>query len=254
MQNTIKDQIINEMTALEDEVQKKNLMRFFKTGKNQYGEGDLFLGLKNPIVRNFVKKYYKEIPLSQTESLIQNKFHEIRLCGFLILVEKYSKLSTKKDFESQSLRDEIINLYLKNSTYANNWDLVDLSAPKLFGKWFLSESFIDNTEKEKILHDLSFSENLWQRRISMVFTWQTTRQGHPEIALKQALIHLSDKHDLMRKAVGWMLREVGKVCSQDSLREFLEDNYPNISRTTLRYAIEKFEPQEREYWLRKNMV
>ncbi len=239
------------MTALKDETQRKNLMRFFKTGKGEYGEGDEFLGLRCPQTREIVKKYYKKTSLEDVEILVKNSFHEIRLCGFLILVEKYAKVKDKNPMEKILKRDEIIRLYLKNSEYANNWDLVDMTAPKLLGKWFLDKSMVSDEEKTQIIDNLAYSKNLWQRRISMVFSWWTSRQNRPDIALKYALIHLGDKHDLMQKAVGWMLREVGKNCSYDLLREFLEDNYQRLSRTSLRYAIEKFDEKERKYWLER---
>lgn len=239
------------MTALKDETQRKNLMRFFKTGKGEYGEGDEFLGLRCPETREIVKKYYKETSLEDVEILVKNSFHEIRLCGFLILVEKYAKVKDKNPMEKILKRDEIIRLYLKNSEYANNWDLVDMTAPKLLGKWFLDKSMVSDEEKTQIVDNLAYSKNLWQRRISMVFSWWTSRQNRPDIAIKYALIHLGDKHDLMQKAVGWMLREVGKNCSYDLLREFLEDNYQRLSRTSLRYAIEKFDEKERKYWLER---
>lgn len=239
------------MTALKDETQRKNLMRFFKTGKGEYGEGDEFLGLRCPETREIVKKYYKEASLEDVEILVKNSFHEIRLCGFLILVEKYAKVKDKNPMEKILKRDEIIRLYLKNSEYANNWDLVDMTAPKLLGKWFLDKSMVSDEEKTQIVDNLAYSKNLWQRRISMVFSWWTSRQNRPDIAIKYALIHLGDKHDLMQKAVGWMLREVGKNCSYDLLREFLEDNYQRLSRTSLRYAIEKFDEKERKYWLER---
>lgn len=239
------------MTALKDETQRKNLMRFFKTGKGEYGEGDEFLGLRCPQTREIVKKYYKETSLEDVEILVKNSFHEIRLCGFLILVEKYAKVKDKNPMEKILKRDEIIRLYLKNSEYANNWDLVDMTAPKLLGKWFLDKSMVSDEEKTQIVDNLAYSKNLWQRRISMVFSWWTSRQNRPDIAIKYALIHLGDKHDLMQKAVGWMLREVGKNCSYDLLREFLEDNYQRLSRTSLRYAIEKFDEKERKYWLER---
>ena len=239
------------MTALKDETQRKNLMRFFKTGKGEYGEGDEFLGLRCPQTREIVKKYYKETSLEDVEILVKNSFHEIRLCGFLILVEKYAKVKDKNPMEKILKRDEIIRLYLKNSEYANNWDLVDMTAPKLLGKWFLDKSMVSDEEKTQIIDNLAYSKNLWQRRISMVFSWWTSRQNRPDIAIKYALIHLGDKHDLMQKAVGWMLREVGKNCSYDLLREFLEDNYQRLSRTSLRYAIEKFDEKERKYWLER---
>lgn len=239
------------MTALKDETQRKNLMRFFKTGKGEYGEDDEFLGLRCPETREIVKKYYKEASLEDVEILVKNSFHEIRLCGFLILVEKYAKVKDKNPMGKILKRDEIIRLYLKNSEYANNWDLVDMTAPKLLGKWFLDKSMVSDEEKTQIVDNLAYSKNLWQRRISMVFSWWTSRQNRPDIALKYALIHLGDKHDLMQKAVGWMLREVGKNCSYDLLREFLEDNYQRLSRTSLRYAIEKFDEKERKYWLER---
>lgn len=245
------EKIISEMTALKDETQRKNLMRFFKTGKGEYGEGDEFLGLRCPQTREIVKKYYKETSLEDVEILVKNSFHEIRLCGFLILVEKYAKVKDKNPMEKILKRDEIIRLYLKNSEYANNWDLVDMTAPKLLGKWFLDKSMASDEEKTQIVDNLAYSKNLWQRRISMVFSWWTSRQNRPDIAIKYALIHLGDKHDLMQKAVGWMLREVGKNCSYDLLREFLEDNYQRLSRTSLRYAIEKFDEKERKYWLER---
>jgi 3-methyladenine DNA glycosylase AlkD len=245
------EKIISEMTALKDETQRKNLMRFFKTGKGEYGEGDEFLGLRCPETREIVKKYYKETSLEDVEILVKNSFHEIRLCGFLILVEKYAKVKDKNPMEKILKRDEIIRLYLKNSEYANNWDLVDMTAPKLLGKWFLDKSMVSDEEKTQIVDNLAYSKNLWQRRISMVFSWWTSRQNRPDIAIKYALIHLGDKHDLMQKAVGWMLREVGKNCSYDLLREFLEDNYQRLSRTSLRYAIEKFDEKERKYWLER---
>ena len=185
------------------------------------------------------------------EILVKNSFHEIRLCGFLILVEKYAKVKDKNPMKKILKRDEIIRLYLKNSEYANNWDLVDMTAPKLLGKWFLDKSMVSDEEKTQIVDNLAYSKNLWQRRISMVFSWWTSRQNRPDIAIKYALIHLGDKHDLMQKAVGWMLREVGKNCSYDLLREFLEDNYQRLSRTSLRYAIEKFDEKERKYWLER---
>lgn len=244
------------MTAQRNPEQMKILMQFFKTGKGEYGEGDQFLGLKTPQTREFVKRYYKDINLNDLDVLITNPYHEIRLCGLLILVEKFLKLMPKKNgadsVENITKRDEIINKYLDLSTYANNWDLVDLTAPKLVGNWYFIKSMIAEEEKERIIDTFAASENLWQRRISMVFTWTTTRLNHPELALKYALVHLADKHDLMQKAVGWMLREVGKICSEDILREFLNDHYNEISRTSLRYAIEKFDERERQYWLQKS--
>ena len=239
------------MKAQGNDAQREILMRFFKTGKGEYGEGDVFLGLKNPQTRAFVKEF-KDLEFIDIQHLVDSKYHEIRLCGFLILVEKYQKLQSARlvgDINSMAGRDSVVEFYIKNSTQANNWDIVDLTAPKLLGNWIVEHTIVDLPEKEDAIQKLAESSNLWQQRMSMVFTWTTTRKGLPEYAIKYAKFHLHHPHDLMHKAVGWMLRELGKCCDEDMLRDFLTDYHAEMSRTTLRYAIEKLDAAERKYWM-----
>jgi len=243
--------LIDSMIAAGDDIQREVLMHFFKTGEGDYGEGDEFLGLKNPQTRAFVKQY-QDLDLDEIQCLVDSKYHEIRLCGFLILVEKYHKLQSARlvnDVNSMAERDGIIDFYINNSKRANNWDLVDLSAPKLIGNWMVERTIVQLPEKEDIVQQLAESDNLWQQRISMVFTWMTSRHNMPEYALRYAQLHLRHPHDLMHKAVGWMLRELGKCCGMDILRDFLADHRSQMHRTTLRYAIEKMDEKERQYWM-----
>lgn len=244
--------IITRMEAMRDEEQRRHLLRFFKTGVGQYGEGDEFLGLKVPQTRAVVKDV-SHLPLDDVPKLLTNRYHEIRLCGFLILVSKFEKLATKRLFDDAVAingRDEIVQMYIDYADYANNWDLVDLSAPKLTGRWLMMPSCIDN--KLDIMDNLAQSSNLWRQRISMVSTWMTSRLGDPSWCLRYAEMHLHHSHDLMHKAVGWMLREMGKQCDIDLLREFLGRHAYEMPRTMLRYSIEKMSGDEREYWMNQN--
>lgn len=243
--------LIDKMIAAGDDVQREVLMQFFKTGEGDYGEGDKFLGLKNPQTRAFVKDS-KDLDFEDIQALIDSEYHEIRLCGFLILVEKYLKLQSARlmhDVNSMAERDAIASFYVRNSRRANNWDLVDLTAPKIIGNWIVDKTIMQLPDKEDIVQRLAESDNLWQQRISMVFTWTTSRHNMPEYALKYAKFHLKHPHDLMHKAVGWMLRELGKCCDMDILRDFLADYRYEMHRTTLRYAIEKMDEKERQFWM-----
>jgi 3-methyladenine DNA glycosylase AlkD len=168
-------------------------------------------------------------------------------------VSKFEANSTQRkltDEKSIVMRDEILQMYLKYAEYANNWDLVDLSAPKILGKWLIVPTNIKTTKKQ-ILDALAFSDNLWKQRMSIVSSWMTSRHGDPGYCIRYAEIHLRHSHDLMHKAVGWMLREMGKNVSMDLLRDFLRRNVHSMSRTTLRYAIEKMPEVERQYWLKQ---
>ena len=274
---TVKD-IIAYMESLRDEKQREILMRFFKTGKGEYGEGDEFLGLKVPQTREIVKAAWKDFPLeevpeqrepssslewpsrdetrrSQVPELLMNRWHEVRLCGFLILVAKFESLATKRlinDEDAIRARDNILTMYLKYAEQANNWDLVDLSVHKILGHWLLLPTFLgDRDYKIALLDSLAKSDNLWRQRMSMVCTWKTTQLGDPSWCLRYAEMHLHHPHDLMHKAVGWMLRELGKRISMDMLRDFLNLHAHEMPRTALRYAIEKMSEQERQYWLQK---
>ena len=181
------------------------------------------------------------------------RWHEVRLCGFLILVSKFEKLATKRlanNDDAIRARDEILTLYLQYAEQANNWDLVDLSVHKILGHWLLLPSHLgDRDYKLKVLDTLAQSPCLWKQRMSIVCSWKTSQMGDPSWCLRYAEIHLHHPHDLMHKAVGWMLREMGKRVSEDLLREFLRQHAHHMPRTTLRYAIEKLPEQERQYWL-----
>ena len=246
-------ELISYMESLQDEKQRQGLMRFFKTGKGEYGEGDEFLGLKVPQTREVVKSVVQDFPLDEIPLLLQNRWHEVRLCGLLILVSKFEKLATKRledDEAATNGRDEILLMYLKYAEQANNWDLVDLSVPKILGHWLLLPSHLGNRDyKLHILDEFAQSDNLWKQRMSIVCTWKTSQMGDPSWCLRYAEIHLHHPHDLMHKAVGWMLREMGKRCSMDILRDFLRQHAHEMPRTMLRYAIEKMSEQERLYWM-----
>ena len=258
-------EIIDYMESLRNEEQRRVLMGFFKTGPGEYGEGDECLGLKVPQTREVVKAAlamnrepltmnHEPITIDEVPELLMSKWHEVRLCGLLILVAKFEKLTTKRlanDAEAIKKRDEILKMYLKYAERANNWDLVDLSAPKILGAWLtplLSPEGED--EKRRVLDELAQSDNLWKQRMSMVCTWKTSQMGDPSWCLRYAEIHLHHPHDLMHKAVGWMLREMGKRCSMDLLREFLRQHAHEMPRTMLRYAIEKMSEEERRIWLK----
>ena len=246
-------EIIAYMESLRNEELRRVLMGFFKTGPGEYGEGDEFLGLKVPQTREVVKNAWKDFPLDEVPELLMSKWHEVRLCGLLILVAKFEKLSTKRlenDEKSIRGRDEILTLYLQYAEQANNWDLVDLSVHKILGHWLLlSTNLGDRDYKIKVLDGLAQGDNLWKQRMSIVCSWKTSQMGDPSWCLRYAEIHLHHPHDLMHKAVGWMLREMGKRVSMDLLREFLRQHAHEMPRTMLRYAIEKMSEQERQYWM-----
>jgi 3-methyladenine DNA glycosylase AlkD len=245
--------VIAYMETLRNDEQRRILMGFFKTGPGDYGEGDEFLGLKVPQTREVVKAVAKDFPLSQVPELLMNRWHEVRLCGLLILVSKFEKLATKRlenNVEAIKERDEILSMYLQYAEQANNWDLVDLSVPKILGHWLLLPSNLgDRDYKTKVLDVLAQSSCLWKQRMSMVCSWKTSQQGDPSWCLRYAEIHLHHPHDLMHKAVGWMLREMGKRCSMEMLRDFLRQHAHEMPRTMLRYAIEKMPEHERHEWM-----
>ena len=244
------------MVSLRNEEQRRVLMGFFKTGPGEYGEGDEFLGLKVPQTREVVREAlnieHGPLNIDEVPELLMSKWHEVRLCGLLILVAKFEKLATKRllhDAEAIKKRDEILAMYLQYAERANNWDLVDLSAPKILGASLLSPQKGEDW-KRQVLDELAQSDNLWKQRMSIVCTWKTSQMGDPSWCLRYAEIHLHHPHDLMHKAVGWMLREMGKRCSMDLLRDFLRQHAHEMPRTMLRYAIEKMNEEERQYWMK----
>ena len=246
-------EIIAYMESQRDEAQRKILMGFFKTGPGEYGYGDEFLGLKVPQTREVVKAAGTDLPLNEVPELLMDRWHEVRLCGFLILVAKFEKLATKRlenNADAIAKRDEIVTMYLQYAEQANNWDLVDLSVHKILGHWLLLPTNLgDRDYKIKLLDDLAASPCLWKQRMSIVCSWKTSQQGDPSWCLRYAEIHLHHPHDLMHKAVGWMLREMGKRVSMDLLREFLRQHAHEMPRTMLRYAIEKMPDRERQEWM-----
>ena len=252
-------EIITYMESLQNEQQRQILMGFFKTAPGEYGYGDEFLGLKVPQTREVVKLAltieHGPLTISEVPELLMSKWHEVRLCGFLILVAKFEKLATKRlenNADAISQRDEIVTMYLQYAEQANNWDLVDLSVHKILGHWLLLPTNLgDQDYKIRVLDDLAASPCLWKQRMSMVCSWKTSQQGDPSWCLRYAEIHLHHPHDLMQKAVGWMLREMGKRVSMDLLREFLRQHAHEMPRTMLRYAIEKMSERERKEWMKK---
>ena len=249
---TTAKEIIEYMESLLNERERQGMLRFFKTGPGDYGEGDEFLGIKSPKVREIVKLVNRGFPLDEVPELLMSRWHEVRLCGFLILVDKFERLVTKRlenDEQAIQKRDEIVTLYLQYAERANNWDLVDLSVYKILGHWLILPSALGDKEyKRQMLDELAASPCLWKQRMSMVCTWYSSHHDAPSWCLRYAEIHLHHPHDLMHKAVGWMLREMGKSYA-DLLRDFLRQHAHEMPRTMLRYAIEKLPETERKEWL-----
>lgn len=227
--------IRKELRALADPAQAANLRRFFKTGAGEYGEGDEFLGLKVPQTRAIARKYIA-LAFGALEELLGSRIHEERLAALIILRMRYEKAP-------EGERRQIFDFYLKHTAGINNWDLVDLSAPYITGE-FLREN------PREVLYSLIKSDDLWERRIALLSTFAFIRRGDFDDALRLAELSLGDKHDLMHKAAGWMLREIGK---RDMAREkeFLEKHCRKMPRTMLRYAIEKLPEGERKRYMRK---
>lgn len=230
-------QVVKEIQALSNRGRAHDLQKFFQTAPGQYGEGDVFLGLTVPQVRT-VAKEYKAISLDEIDVLIRTKFHEVRLCGLVILTLQYKAAKERKT------KKKLFDLYMKAMTdgYINNWDLVDVTAP------IIGEYLIDSDDPYVLLYKLAKSKSLWQRRVSMVFTFAFIRSGDIEPTFEMAEKLLHDKHDLIHKAVGWALREAGKL-NGIALRNFLSAHSHEMPRTMLRYSIEKFPERERKKWL-----
>lgn len=226
-------EIIRELHAIAHQKKGEVLARFFKTGPGQYGEGDRFLGVTVPQIREVVRKYRKTSTFDDIAHLLANEYHEIRAAGVLLLSEL-----AKKDLRSS------YEFYLAHTERINNWDLVDLSAPGIVGEFLLQYP-----EETDILHRLANSDSLWERRIAMVATFAHIRAGKSDIPLQIAHLLLKDSHDLIHKATGWMLREVGKRCGEEILESFLDQHISHMPRTALRYAIERLPEERRKYWM-----
>lgn len=239
-ERSIATEIEERMIAMRDKKQEQHLMRFFKCGKGEYGEGDQFLGLRVPQTRAIVKEYRNQVEIKDTLQLINSLWHEIRLAGFLLMEELYKQSKKVSDGNAK----EIVDLYLSSLDRANNWDLVDLSAPYILGDWL-----VNHPEERNILDQLSEMDGkLWHQRVAMVANWMLIRNEEYADTFRISEKYLTHTHDLIHKATGWMLREVGKRGGVNELCEFLDRHSPIMPRTMLRYAIEKFpEPQRRHY-------
>lgn len=227
-------QIQNKLQSLAKKDDQEILQRFFKTGPGEYGEGDVFLGIRVPVLRK-VAKEYKETPIDECSKLLHSPKHEERLVALFLLIQHFQK-------GDSSVQKKIYDLYLKNTAYINNWDLVDLSAPQIVG------AFLLKADKSRLIN-LAKSELLWDRRIAIVATYFFIKNHHFETTLEIANILINDNHDLIHKAVGWMLREVGKR-NVDVEEAFLKTCYNNMPRTMLRYAIERFPEEKRQSYLK----
>ena len=232
----ITDEILRELQALGSTGKAADLARFFKTGPGEYGEGDRFLGVPVPGVRSVARRHYAEAGDEDLCRLLESDFHEVRLCGLLMLVERYERTWTR------AVRAATADFYLRHRTHIDNWDLVDLTAYKILGR----ETF--DTNDADLLRSLSDSERMWDKRIAIVSTMYWLRQGHTDLSFELALRNLTHPHDLMHKANGWLLREAGK---RDivALCDFLRTHIHSLPRTTLRYAIERFPAEDRRTFL-----
>ena len=230
-------QLQQELQNLADEEKAKHLSQFFKTAKGQYAEGDVFLGINVPTIKSIVKKYYKDVRLEDIVSMLHSPWHDYRFAALQTMVLQYEKADEDK-------QKELVELYLNNLKGINNWDLVDCSAHKIIGAWAYK------TQDTSQIIKLSDSHILWQERIAVVAGWYFIKQGQFDLTLSLAKKFINHKHDLMHKAVGWMLREVGKQ-DKNVLIGFLDVYAAKLPRTTLRYAIERFSKEEKEKYMQK---
>ena len=234
MEKTLSSQqVLEALLALADPVKAGFAQRYFKTGKGQYGEGDLFLGVTVPQVRQLARQY-RGLGLKGCGELLASRHNEARLLALLILVEHYRK-------GDEPAREQVNHLFLDKRRYVNNWNLVDSSAPFILGAHLVERD-------RSVLFELARSDMLWDRRIAMLAAFAFIRAGDFADALKLVKLLLADRHDLMHKACGWMLREIGKR-DEAVLEKFLHRHHSAMPRTMLRYAIEKFPPQRRQAWL-----
>jgi 3-methyladenine DNA glycosylase AlkD len=229
--------IEKRLKEMGDKEDAKFLQGFFKTGPGQYGEGDTFLGIRVPAVRGLAKEY-KDLPLKEVSLLLKSPYHEVRLFALIWLVITFAK-------NDKTTQKKIYDLYLANTGYINNWDLVDVSAPKIVGAYLLERS-------RKLLYQLVKSKSLWERRIAVLATFWFIRHDQFEDALRIAEMLLMDREDLIHKATGWMLREIGKRDIK-SAEAFLQKHCRTMPRTMLRYAIERFTPAKRRMYLDGNV-
>lgn len=233
--NTAKD-VLNTLEKYIQGEKKEVFPKFFKTAKGEYGEGDMFWGITVPDIRDTAKRYFNNISFSEIKKLVHSPIHEVRLTGYIVLTYKYEKAGRKE-------KEKIVDFYLSNLSGVNNWDIVDLSCYKILGN-----SIVEGIKERDILYTLIKSKDIWERRIAIVSTYALIKRDMYGDTLKISKILLEDKRDLIQKAVGWMLREVGKR-DMEVLRNFLNKNMKEMGRTTLRYAIERMDEKERKRYL-----
>lgn len=228
-------EIIDKLKSFANEERRLNSLRYFKTGIGEYGYGDIFIGVTNPDIRRVIKPYLKILDINEIEKLLQSDIHEVRLSALLIMVEQYRKVQDKQEI--------LVELYLNSTDYINNWDLVDSSAYKILGPW------LEKRDRE-VLYRFAQSGHLWKERIAIMTTYHFIKYLREfDDTFRIAEILLNHPHDLIHKAVGWMLREVGNISRSDE-EEFLKRHYKKMPRTMLRYAIEKFPDPLRKAYLK----
>ncbi len=231
------DQLRQELKKFQDPQKAVSFSRFFKTKEGEYGYGDVFLGVTVPQSRLVAAKF-PNLLLLDVQKLLMSKIHEERLIGLFILVHQFKK-------GSDIVRENLYNFYLENTKHVNNWDLVDSSAYKIVGE------YLRNKKDRSILEKFAKSQSMWERRIAIIATFQfILKEKSQKDTFKIAEILIPDKNDLIQKAVGWMLREVGKRVDEKAVYEFLDKNYKNMGRTALRYSIERFPEKIRLQYLK----
>lgn len=236
MEYRLSDAVAARLKAMGNEAQAAHLSRFFKTGKGEYGEGDRFLGVRVPETRGVVKEFGRHAELHDVGPLLDSPWHEIRLAGFLLLIAVFKRAKEKRP---------VVDYYLSALERGNNWDLVDLVAPKILGAWL-----VDHPEERGVLYELAAMDGrLWHQRVAMVSCWSLIREGDFEDTLRLARQFLPHRHDLIHKAAGWMLREVGKRGGKAELASFLDRHAAEMPRTMLRYAIERLPEEERRHYM-----
>ncbi|MCD4701030.1 MAG: DNA alkylation repair protein [Candidatus Aegiribacteria sp.] len=233
MSDTI-NEISRELRVFAEPERARIHQRFFKTGRGEYGEGDKFLGIRVPYIRKLVRKF-RDLSLADTEKLLHSRWHEERLFALLILVDSFKR-------GGGELRENIYNLYMSSTQWINNWDLVDLSAPHIPGAWLYDRD-------RRSLYGFAESNDLWKKRIAIISTQYFIRRNDFSDALAISEKLINDNHDLIHKAVGWMLREIGKR-NLEAEEKFLRKHYKNMPRTMLRYAIERFPEERRQKYLK----
>lgn len=250
---TAKD-ITETLLSMSDEKQREVLCRFFKTGKGEYGEGDRFIGVRVPQTRAVVKEAKGDVSLGEIEKLLYSEWHEVRLCGLLLIVEEMKAALPKTRDTAPKAKAErrqlLTDFYLRHAKQANNWDLVDLSCEYVIGNYLLHPHPDGSMPSSQVLDRLAESTNLWEQRIAIVSNLSLVRADRFDETFRIADKLLSHPHDLIHKAVGWLLREVGKR-NIDLLRDYLDLNVSRMARTTLRYAIEKMDDRERKMWMER---